>query len=316
MIGAAVNLGPNTYLASNDPQTGLVTYYVSMKPGAWRTYSTAEDSFWCCVGTGMENPPRYGEAIYARQGDALLVNLFLASELAWREKGLVVRQETRFPDEAGTRLVLRLQSKTRFALRVRHPAWVKDGFAVKVNGQAQPVASEPGSYATIDRAWRDGDVVEVLLPMALRFEAFADDPSRGAFLFGPIVLAADLGAEGLDARARFGPTAPEVRLEELPPAPVLVGASPAEALAHVKPAPGLLTFRTEGIGRPGDVLLRPFFRLADRRYAVYFDVLTEAVWAERQARAGATARARATVEGRTVDRVEAGRPEAEKATVG
>ena len=78
-------------------------------PGAWRTYSTPEDSFWCCVGTGMENPARYGEAIYARQGDALLVNLFLASELAWREKGLVVRQETRFPDEDRTRLVLRLE---------------------------------------------------------------------------------------------------------------------------------------------------------------------------------------------------------------
>ncbi len=303
----------NHVLASQDPATGMVTYYVSLKSGAWRSYSTPEDSFWCCVGTGMENPPRYGEAIYARQGDALLVNLFLASELAWREKGLVVRQETRFPDEDGTRLVLRLERERRFALRVRHPAWAGDGFRMKVNGQAHPVASEPGSYATIDRAWRDGDVVEVSLPMALRFEAFADDPSRGAFLFGPIVLAADLGADGLDARARFGPTAPEVRLEDLPPAPVLVAASPAEALARVKPAPGPLTFRTEGIGQPGDVLLRPFFRLADRRYAVYFDVLTASARAEREARAAAHARARAAVDERTVDRVEAGSPEAEKA---
>ena len=227
----------NHILASQDPATGMVTYYVALKPGAWRSYSTPEDSFWCCVGTGMENPARYGEAIYARQGDALLVNLFLASELRWKEKGLVLRQETRFPDEDETRLALRLEKPARFALRLRHPAWAKDGFAVSVNGHAEPVESRPSSYATVEREWRDGDVVEIRLPMSLRFEPTPDDPARGAFLFGPIVLAADLGAEGLDARARYGPSAPEVRLEELPPAPVLVAASAADALARVKPAP-------------------------------------------------------------------------------
>ena len=303
----------NHILASQDPATGMVTYYVALKPGAWRSYSTPEDSFWCCVGTGMENPARYGEAIYARQGDALLVNLFLASELTWREKGLTLRQETRFPDEDRTRLVVRLQRGTRLALRVRRPAWAGDGFAATVNGRAVTLDSRPGSYATIEREWRDGDVVELRLPMALRFEAFADDPARGAFLLGPIVLAGDLGVEGLDHGARFGPTAPEVRLGSLPPAPVLAAGSPSEALARLKPAPGPLTFRTEGIGRPGDVLLRPFFRLADRRYAVYFDVLTDAARAERQAHAEADARARAAIDERTVDRVEAGSPEAEKA---
>ena len=303
----------NHILASQDPATGMVTYYVALKPGAWRSYSTREDSFWCCVGTGMENPARFGEAIYARQGDALLVNLFLASELAWREKGLVLRQETRFPDEGRTRLVVRLQRDTRFALRARHPAWAGDGFAATVNGQAVKLDSRPGSYATIEREWRDGDVVELRLSMTLRFEAFADDPGRGAFLFGPIVLAGDLGAEGLDEAARFGPTAPGVRLESLPPAPMLAAGSPSEALAHVKPVAEPLTFRTEGLGRPGDVVLRPFFRLADRRYAVYFDVLTDAARAERQARSEADTRARAAVEARTVDHVQVGSPEAEKA---
>ncbi len=303
----------NHILASQDPATGMVTYYVALKPGAWRSYSTPEESFWCCVGTGMENPARYGEAIYARQGDALIVNLFLASELAWPEKGLVLRQETRFPDESRTRLVLRLHKAERFALRVRHPAWAGEDFAATVNGQAARLDSRPGSYATIEREWRDGDAVEVRLPMALRFEAFADDPARGAFLFGPIVLAADLGTEGLDHGARFGSMAPQVRLEDLPAAPALAAGSPSEALARVRPAPGSLTFRTEGIGRPDDVVLRPFFRLSDRRYAVYFDLLTDAARAERQARVEADARARAAVEARTVDHVQAGSPEAEKA---
>jgi DUF1680 family protein len=303
----------NHILASQDPATGMVTYSVALEPGAWRSYSTPEDSFWCCVGTGMENPARYGEAIYARQGDALLVNLFLASQLTWREKGLTLRQETRFPDQDRTRLVLRLEKPARFALRLRHPAWVKDGLAVSVNGEARPVEGGPSSYATVEREWRDGDVLEARLPMSLRFEPTPDDPLRGAFLYGPIVLAADLGADGLDARARYGPSAPEMRLEDLRPTPVLLAASADEALARVKPAAGSLTFRAEGLGQPGDVVLRPFFRLADRRYAVYFDVLTPAAWTERQARAGASAQARAAVDARTVDRVEAGQPEAERA---
>ena len=175
----------NHILASQDPATGMVTYYVALKPGAWRSYSTPEDSFWCCVGTGMENPARYGEAIYARQGDALLVNLFLASELAWPEKGLVLRQETRFPDEGRTRLVLRLQKAARFALRVRHPAWAGDGFAATVNGQAVRLDSRPGSYATIEREWRDGDVVELRLPMAPALRGLCRRPGAGRLPLRP-----------------------------------------------------------------------------------------------------------------------------------
>jgi len=304
----------NHILASNDPATGMVTYYVALSPGAWRTYSTPEDSFWCCVGTGMENPARYGEAIYAHQGDALLVNLFLASELTWREKGLALRQETRFPDEDRTRLVLRLAAPARFALRVRHPAWAAEGLALAVNGHAQEAHSRPASYATIEREWKDGDVVEARVPMTLRFEPTADDPARGAFLLGPIVLAADLGADRLDRAARYGPSAPEVRAEEQPGVPVLVAGSPAEALAHLKPSRKDLAFRTDRLSRPRDLELRPFFRLADRRYSVYFDVMTERAWTEREARAQAEGdRQAADLAARTVDAVTAGDPPDEAA---
>ncbi|HSD29947.1 MAG TPA: beta-L-arabinofuranosidase domain-containing protein [Vicinamibacteria bacterium] len=304
----------NHVLASNDPATGMVTYYVALAPGAWRTYSTPEDSFWCCVGTGMENPARYGEAIYARQGDALLVNLFLASELAWPEKGLTVRQETRFPDEDGTRLVLRLRGPARFALRLRQPSWATDGLEVSVNGRAQTADSHPGTYVAIEREWRDGDVIEARARMSLRFEATADDTARGALLFGPIVLAADLGADRLDPPARYGPMAPEVRVDERPPVPVLVAASPAEALLRLRPAASALTFRTDGLGRPRDLELRPFFRLADRRHSVYFDVLPESAWTERRVRAQAQAeREAADLAARTVDAVAAGEPADEKA---
>jgi DUF1680 family protein len=306
----------NHILASQDPATGSVTYYVALAPGAWRTYSTPEDSFWCCVGTGMENPARYGEAIYARQGDALLVNLFVASELTWGEKGLALRQETRFPDEDRTRLTVSLREPTRFALRLRHPAWATGNLAVSVNGRPQPVTSRPGSYTALEREWRGGDVVEARLPMSLRFEPTADDPGRGALLYGPVVLAADLGERGLDAAARYGPTAPELRVEERPPVPALVAGSPAEALTRLKPAGGPLAFSMEGLGRPHDFELRPFFRLADRRYSVYFDILTESAWTERRARAEAEAgRVSADLAARTVDAVTAG-VGAEEATHG
>ncbi|HEX9190269.1 MAG TPA: beta-L-arabinofuranosidase domain-containing protein, partial [Vicinamibacteria bacterium] len=302
----------NHILASNDPATGGVTYYVSMKPGAWRTYSTAEDSFWCCVGTGMENPARFGEAIYARQGDALLVNLFLASELTWREKDLVLRQDTRFPEEEGTRLLLRLAKPARFPLRVRHPAWA-ESLTLRVNGDPPAALSRPGTFATIEREWRDGDVVEARLPMRLRFEAMPDDPGIGALLYGPVVLAADLGPTGLDEARRYGPAAPEFHGDEGGETPVLVGESPVEALARVRPAGEPLAFRTEGIGRPRDVELRPFYRLADRRYSVYLPVLTEAEWSARPAAAKAARAARIELDARTVDAVVAGSTEDERA---
>jgi DUF1680 family protein len=296
----------NHILASQDPATGMVTYHLALKPGAWRTYATPEDSFWCCVGTGLENPARYGEAIYARQGDALLVNLFLASELTWREKGLVLRQETSFPDEGRTRLVLRLTQPARFALRLRHPSWADGALNVSVNGQALPVTSRPGTFASLEREWRDGDRVDVELPMSLHIEAMPDDPSVVAFLYGPVVLAADLGAAGLDASRRYGPQAPEMADEDTPAIPMLVANDAADALKRVQPSAEALTFHTTGLARPADVELRPLFRFADRRYAVYFDLLTEAALSRRQGHAGDEAQLVAALDARTVDRVTPG----------
>jgi hypothetical protein len=296
----------NHILASNDPATGRVTYFVSMKPGAWRTYSSAESSFWCCVGTGMENPARFGEAIYARAPGALYVNLFLASELAWPEQGLELRQLTRFPQEGRTRLELRLKAPRRFALQLRRPAWAGAGFAVRVNGASQPVSAAPSAYAAVEREWRDGDVVELELPLALRAEPMPDDPSVVAFLAGPIVLAADLGGAGLDDKARFGTEAPAWRQADAPTVPTLVAATADEALARLRPAGEPLVFRSEGLGRPNDVVLRPFFGLYASRHAVYLRVEPEPARAARESRARQDEADRKAIDARTVDAVTAG----------
>jgi DUF1680 family protein len=295
----------NHILASQDPRTGMVSYHLALSPGAWRTYATRNDSFWCCVGTGMENPARYGDAIYAHQGAAVLVSLFVDSELTWPEMGLTLRQETRFPDEGRTRLTLRLNRPERFALRVRHPAWAKTVTAT-VNGEAPKRDSRPASFVSVEREWHDGDAVDVLLPMSLHAEAMPDDPSVVALLYGPIVLAADLGNAGLDDATRYGMTAPEMVLEDTPPAPVLVAANVGEALARIRPTADPLMFRSEGLGRPQDVELRPFFRLTDRRYAVYFPVMSQAALAACAGLAETKSQARAELDRRTVDRVQPG----------
>ena len=296
----------NHILASNDPATGLVTYYVSMKPGAFRTYSTTEDSFWCCVGTGMENPARFGEAIYAHSKDGVHVNLYIASELAWREKGLRLAQRTRFPEQQGTRLELTLEKPARFSMRVRRPAWASAGWGVSVNGRPEPAEGEPGRYVALEREWRDGDVVELRLPMSLHAESMPDDASVVAFLKGPIVLAADLGRRGLDSAKRQGPEAPELQEDATTRMPTLVAASASEALGRLQPTGEPLTFRSSGIGRPDDVELRPFYGLYDRRHSVYLRVETEASRASREAREQAAEAARRAVNARTVDSVVAG----------
>lgn len=303
----------NHILASQDPATGRVTYYVALKPGAWRTYSTPEDSFWCCVGTGMENPARYGEAVYARQGDAILVNLFLASEVRWAEKGLRLRQETRFPDEDRTRITLALEAPATFALWVRHPSWSGDALSVRLNGRPLAVESRPGSWASVEREWRDGDTVEVRLPMSLRFEAMPDDPTVGALLDGPVVLAADLGPAP-DGTARYGPEAPEMRSEDLRALPALFADRPEDAIAHLEPADAPLSFRAAGPSRPRGVELHPFFRLADRRHSVYVRVQPESAWREREAAARTAAeRLGADLAARTLDAVTAGDADDESA---
>jgi len=292
----------NHILASQDPDSGMMCYYVPLKPGAFRTYSTEDDSFWCCVGTGMENHAKYGDSIYFHDQGSLYVNLFIASEVTWHGKGLVVRQETRFPDEDTTRLTMKAARPVRAALKIRYPSWAQAGITVSVNGRPQAVQATPGSYVTVDREWKGGDVVQVRLPMTVHTEAMPDDPKTIALLYGPIVLAGDLGRDGLQQVKRYGPSAPEVDRIRTPEIPVFVGdvrAVPAAVKAAGRP----LTFTTAGLGRPREVALLPFYKAADLRYTVYWKVMTPAEWETRKSETAAAESHRQTIERRTVDAV-------------
>lgn len=272
----------NHILTSQEPRRGMMTYLTSIKPGHFLTYSTPTESFWCCVGTGMENHVKYGDTIYFRDGEGLYVNLFIPSELSWPERGVTVRQETRFPVEEGTRLTFEMEAPTRMAVRIRHPRWIQSGFAVRVNGEAVEAPGEPGSYVRVERRWEDGDAIEVELPMELRVEGLPDDERTAAVLYGPIVLAGDLGTENMPDSTFARDQTKFVEWPVPEEVPVLV-ADPSAVREWVEPVEGQpLTFRTAGVGRPEDVTLRPFYQLSHRRYTIYWNLLTETEWQQRQ----------------------------------
>jgi DUF1680 family protein len=293
----------NHILPSQDPETGMVIYYCPLRPGAWKSFSTPTESFWCCVGTGMENHAKYGDSIYFHDATGLYVNLFIPSQLTWREKGLTVRQETRFPEEEATHLTITATQPERVAVRLRRPAWVKPEMTMTVNGAAVPAELTGGSYAVIEREWKTGDRIDVRLPMTIHTEAMPDDPKMIALMYGPIVLAGDLGREGLDSVKRYGPSAPPVGRVRTPTVPVFVG-DVASVTSKVTPVAGApLHFATHGLAQPHDVTLLPFYQIVDQRYTVYWNVLSPAEWEKRNADRAATEARRRGVAQRTIDAV-------------
>ncbi|MCX6907973.1 MAG: glycoside hydrolase family 127 protein [Verrucomicrobia bacterium] len=300
----------NHILGSQDPKTGMPIYFASLKPGHFKSYSTPTNSFWCCTGTGMENHAKYADTIYFHDNDSLYVNLFIASELTWKEKGLVVRQETKFPESETTRLTLKCAKPVELCLKIRRPAWAVE-FAVMVNGKAVEPPPHVGGYVELRRTWKSGDKVEVRMPMALRTEAMPDNPSVVAVLYGPIVLAGELGTAGLEKTSPYVKSQLDLERHPVPDIPTLVS-EPGKLLAHIEPvADKPLTFRTKGIGQPNDVTLIPYYRLHHQRLAVYWPLLSEAGWKQKLAAKAAEEAKRKAYEARIVDEVQPGEQQPE-----
>ncbi|MGV3617404.1 MAG: beta-L-arabinofuranosidase domain-containing protein [Fimbriimonas sp.] len=308
----------------NAAQPGYV-YFTPIRPGHYRVYSEPGQGFWCCVGTGMENPGRYGQFIYSRAKDGYYVNLFVASQVSAPDAGLMLRQETAFPDEGRTRLTMKLKSPRTFALHLRHPGWVARGFAVRVNGQPIAVRSTPSSYATVRREWRDGDRVEIELPMETTVESLPDGSPWYAILHGPIVLAARTGTEdqvGLRAGAGRGDHIAHGPFVPLDRATTLL-TTPTDLPKRVVPDPaaGPLRFRLVDVAVPETkegVPLEPFFRLHDSRYQMYWEVTTPEALAARRERLAEEERAKLARDAATLDVVAVGeqQPEADHGLTG
>jgi DUF1680 family protein len=262
----------NGILGTQHPADGMTLYYVPLASGYWKLFGQPLHSFWCCNGTGLESHSKLGDSIYFQDARGLYVNLFIPSELDWRERGIRVVQDTRFPEEERTRFTLRCERPVRMLLRLRVPYWTAPGGSVAVNGHADDVFAAPGSYLVLDRTWRDGDRVELTLPMQLHVQPMPDDPTVQAVMYGPLVLVGRLGTEGLTpgilrAEPTKPRTVPEYKGDPVSAAAFVArGNGPAD---WIKPVPGRsLEFRT--VGQARDVTLVPFYTLIDERYATYW----------------------------------------------
>jgi DUF1680 family protein len=307
----------NHILSSQHPEGGFV-YFTPIRPRHYRVYSQPQQGFWCCVGSGMENHGKYGELIYAHDSNDLYVNLFIPSTLDWKEKGLKLVQQTRFPFEETTRIKLELKKPATFSLNVRYPSWVKEGqMLITVNGKK--AASRPGksSYVQVNRAWKTGDVVTLTLPMHTRTELLPDNSSWVSFLHGPVVLAAatdsiDLaGLKADDSRMGHIANGPLYPMESAP----LVVWSGKEPAAGVKPVKGKpLTFTAPGLIYPAkykDVQMVPFFTIHDARYMLYWPLTSPEGLEARKKTMQESEDKKLALEARTLDQVATGEQQPE-----
>ena len=289
----------NHILAQHHPQTGMFAYMVPMMSGSHREFSTPFDDFWCCVGTGMESHAKHGDSIFWTQGNDVIVNLYIPATLNLLRPRIGLRLETQYPfaDEIAL-TVTRAEEKNASSIALRVPAWC-EAPSVSVDGRAASPRVADG-YLRLHRTWRGGEVIRLVLPRKLRSEPTLDDPGTVALLFGPLVLAGDLGPA----------TQPWSGA-----APVLVGADPArdaELARSIVPCAQDSVFRTQGLVRPADLTLRPFTFQHDNNTAVYFRRFTESAWQQEQVKARVARARQQELDARSADVVRLGEADSER----
>ena len=260
----------NSILSTQNPETGMMMYFVPLANGRWKVYNQPNNSFWCCTGTGMENHAKYGDSIYFHNDNTLYVNLFIPSELDWSQQNVLIRQETDFPESDSTTLTIQTKKAKQFDIRIRIPSWTKDAI-IKINGKAIEDAPKAGNYLAIDRKWKNGDKIEITIPMSLHMVTLPGDESLVSMMYGPLVLAGQLGSEGLTSQNvhttqnwfRF----PENQIAKVSPLIVDSG----DINDWIKPVSGKpLTFKT--IGQSEDITLVPYHKLFMQKYVIYWKI--------------------------------------------
>ena len=258
----------NHILGAQNPEDGEMMYYVPMASGYWKGFRYGE--FTCCTATGSESYAKLSDSIYFYDDEGIFVNLFIASEMDWSQKGLKIRQETNFPVQQGTKFIFSVKNPVELAVRIRVPYWTAEGGSVKLNGQTSDVLSRPGSFYTLKRTWKDGDTVEVSLPMSLRLESMPDDKTVAAIMYGPILLAGQLGTTDMTGDMIQGRVNPYSH--EPVPAEMLYFFTDSDDLSTwIKPiSDKTMSFRT--VGQETDITLVPFYQLFGQRYGVYWRI--------------------------------------------
>lgn len=265
----------NHILGSQDPDSGMKAYFIPTEPGHFKVYSSPDNSFWCCTGSGMENPARYTKNIYTRKDDDLYLNLFIASTLTLEDKELQFVQRTKFPHEQASEFFVKEGTGSRLVVYLRKPYWVAGDMKVEVNGEVVELELVDG-YLKIDREWFKDDSVRFQLPMELHTYTAKDQPEKKAFFYGPILLAGKLGRENYPEADIVGDHQ-VYNNHPLIDVPTLVTEEEPAAWLHLINQE-TMTFETDAIAEPGErkMTLIPFFDLHHERYTVYWDVMNKA----------------------------------------
>lgn len=310
----------NHILSSQHPVHGGFVYFTPMRPRHYRVYSSPQESFWCCVGSGIENHSKYGELIYAHNDNDIFVNLFIPSQLDWKEKGIRINQKTNFPFTESSTLTLDLKKPMKFAMNIRKPGWVDQGkLKIQVNGKSVSADAGSSSFVSINRKWNHGDIIAITLPMHTTLEYLPSDSSWGSFIHGPIVLAAAVDSSDLKGLiaddGRMGHVA-EGTFLPIDEAPLMVSTS-RNFSGGLKPVEGMhLTFTAPSLIYPEsfeNIKLVPFFTIHDVRYMIYWPLASPEKLEEIKKNLQIKEREKLALEARTIDQVAVGeqQPEAE-----
>lgn len=309
----------NHILSSQHPEKGGFVYFTPMRPGHYRVYSQPDTSFWCCVGSGIENHGKYNKFIYGHTEDALYVNLFIPSKLNWEEKGLVLTQENNFPEKMSSSFQVGLENAEKFKLLLRYPSWANDKSAmVKVNGSDIKVSEQPGSYISLDRVWKDGDTIEVAISTSVKSEKLPDESNYVALTYGPVVLGAKTSQEDLNglfadnSRGGHIATGKRIPLTEIP---VIITETEDGIVENVtKKTEAELKFSAKEILFPMEyknLEFVPFYKIHDSRYVTYLPTFTPKSYLEEEQKRKEAALKEQKLDEITVDVVTAGEQQPE-----
>lgn len=311
----------NHILSTQHPEHGGYVYFTPARPAHYRVYSAPNSAMWCCVGTGMENHGKYGQFIYNYSENNLYVNLFVASQLSWKEKGITLIQNTSFPNEERTTLTVRAAKAKKFNLLIRRPWWVKpEGMQITCNGKKVEATNLSSSYVSVNRKWKDGDAVEISLPMKVTIEELPNVSKYISILRGPILLAARTNADNMtglvadDQRWSHIAHGPLVSIYDTP---ILIGTrteiqTKLDAMQPVASKPFSFTVPQLFTSKDNKkILLEPFYQIHDSRYMMYWLSATEEEYATLKQEREAIEKAKLLLDSRTVDAVNTGEQQPE-----
>lgn len=280
----------NHILASQDAESGGVTYYMSLMPGGFKAFSNVYDltGVWCCVGTGMENHSKYGEAIFFHDASNVLVNLFIPSTLQWKEKGCSLSIQTAFPATDDVKITVNDAAAFRGNILIRKPHWMQKGLTVQINNKPVAATVNKEGYIVLQSHWKKGDVVKLHLPQSFQVEPAKDDANLAALFRGPVLLAEPLGAERMPG-SDLVRHAHYLYREWVPPTddiPVLV-ADKKDPSGWLKADAGKpLQFTTSDVGwirgKLQAIPFMPFYKLRHQRQNVYFKLYDPQEWQQRK----------------------------------